>query len=158
MKNDFTYIKNINRDLLVKELTAAGVNNLISSIEVRGNILNIKTSRNLSILEEAKIYDVLLKHSPPSILEQNMQARVTAAMQFGQKFMIEFATENIMLGLTVEQIAEMLIKYGHIQSMMLSGSLYTALAAVQAVEPDNLITQERKDRCIKKLKTFLGIP
>lgn len=153
----FTYIKYVNLDQLKKEFISLNISNFIEKIEVQGNIVKINTTRSLSESEKNVLYKAITSHTVISNMEKAVQQKVTAAMQFGQQFMIEFATENIMLGFTTEQILRMLLKYGHIQSMMLSGSLYTALEAIEKIPADDLISQSRKDKYIKKIKGFLGL-
>ena len=153
----FTFVKNSNKSILEKEIGVTELKTVISDITIQGNVLVISTNRNLNKKEEEKLYNVIALHNPPSNTEKAVQQKVTAAMQFGQQFMIEFATENIILGFTTDQILRMLIKYGHIQAMMLSGSLYTALDAIQSIPPDDLISQVRKEKYVKKIKAFLGL-
>lgn len=152
----YTYIKKVDIPIITKEFISAKCD-FIQNIETSGNIVNITTTRNINSEEYEVFYNVINSHNAPSYQEQVTKQRVLAAVQFGQQFIIEIATENIVSRFTVDQISRMLSKYGHIMTMLQSGSLYTALTAMEAIEPDDLVSLERKNRYIKKIKDFLGL-
>lgn len=154
---NLTFVKKVNLDMLNAELLKAGLSSKLSSVTQAGNILTVSTIGNLSPIDSKALYQVVVNHIIPNPYEVAVQGKIQAAILFGQKFMIEVATENVMSRFTTEQIMRMLIKYGHIQAMMVSGSLYTALQAIEAVQPDDLISLERKNRYIKKIKEYLGL-
>lgn len=122
-----------------------------------GNVLNITTVRPLSPQELEVMYKVVSAHSPPSPTELMVQARVQAAMQFGQSLIIEFAAENVLMGFSTTDIVTMIAKYRSLMEMLQSGSLYTALEYMNSLTPDRYINANRKAKYVKKLKDFLGV-
>lgn len=94
---------------------------------------------------------------PSPTIQAIVKGKITSAMEFGKYLMLEVGTDNILLGLNTEQIISMIIDYGHIKAMLDSGSLYTALTAIEAVQPTEIMTQQRIDKYAGMLKSFLRI-
>jgi hypothetical protein len=88
-----------------------------------------------------------------------IKKKVIAAMNFGKLLIADFATRNILSSLTQEQLMalsedpQLLL----IQSLLLNGSLHLALSKIQALTPNEIITQEIIDEYSQKLRTYLGI-
>ena len=157
MPSEFLYIKKANQILITNELSKSSISSLINTVLVIDNKIRIFTTRNLTPAEEKVLYEVVAKHNPPSLEEQMTKDRVLSAIAFGQSIIVEVATENIMLKLSINDILYMLTKFAGIKAMLESGSLYTALATLQSVKPDAIMTQDRLNKYINKLKLYLGI-
>lgn len=157
VSKNYTFIKYAELSALTQDLKYAKIYDLLESIQIIGNVIKVTAKRVLNFEENQKLHTVILNHYSPSPTEQFVKQKVMSAMQFGQQLLIEIATENIMLGFTTNQVATMIAKYGHIMGMLQSGSLYTAITALEAIVPDNMITQLRKEKYIKKIKEYLGV-
>lgn len=93
----------------------------------------------------------------PSI-EDALKIRIAEAMQFGHSIIVEVAAENVMMSLTVPQIISVLTKCAGVKAMLESGSLYTAIAALNAMTPDDILTAERIQKYKNKIESYLEIP
>ena len=91
-------------------------------------------------------------------ISQKIAGKISAAMDFGKKIMIEYGTKNVMRGYNVEQTRAVAVKTSELQALILSGSLYCARQAIIDMVPDDLVTQADKDEFIAKFNAYLGIP
>lgn len=89
---------------------------------------------------------------------QFAKSKIIDAMIFGQSIILEVSAENMLSKLTTPQVLTMLSKFANIKAMLETGSLYTALAAIQTIKPDPvLMPQSRIDKYANKIKSYLGI-
>ena len=154
---EYIFVKNVNASQLDLELKESAIKSAYVNLSANGSVITVNSSRFLSAAEEAILRKAISDHSFASDMDKAVQSKITAAIQFGQQFMIEVAADNVMLRLNTSQIMKMLQKYGHIQAMMQSGSLYTALGALEAIQPDELVSLERKIKYVNKIKKYLGL-
>ena len=102
-------------------------------------------------------YDSWLQtYSTPNI-ENLISKRITNAMSFGNKLIVEYGTKNVLRGYTVQQTRSIAFKLLEVQSLLLSGSLYCAREALFELTPDNLVTQADIDEFMAKINTYLGV-
>lgn len=98
---------------------------------------------------------------PPSVPGVNLDAYLTqkmyAAMDFGKSIIVQFAVMNIKAGRTPSEIADMASRLVGVQMLLMSGSLYTAMAAMDAVHTDNLITADTITMFKNQIKIYLGV-
>lgn len=153
----YTYVKKINKDQLIQELTASGLTEAIDSIEYRGTLLTIETLRDLSEIEATKLYVIVAEHESPDVGDNKIKDRITSAIVFGQTLIVEVAMENIKLNLTPSQIIAILTKFNGVKQMLETGSLYTALETLEKIKPDANISQERINKFKNRIKKYLGI-
>lgn len=92
------------------------------------------------------------------ISEQFVRKRIKEAKQFGDQLIEEYGVRNVMSGKTTEQIRHIINKLSSMQLMLMSGSLYTALAQLDLVVPDNVVTQDDINYFRKRIKDYLGMP
>lgn len=90
--------------------------------------------------------------------EALIRSRIRAARLFGETLMEDYGVRNVMSGKTTEQIRHIINKMAPMQLMLLSGSLYTALAQLDLVVPDTIVTQDDINYFRKRLKDYLGMP
>lgn len=90
-------------------------------------------------------------------LELTVAVKILAAIEFGKELMLEFAVENILSGKNTDQIAILSGKLARVQMLLISGSLYAALAEMQRVEVDELLTEATKQKYILKIRQYLGV-
>lgn len=90
-------------------------------------------------------------------LNDMVNSRIRAAMEFGKQLMVEYGTKNVLAGYTTAQILAIADKLSKLQSLLLSGSVYAALEEINALVPDANVTQESIDEFKAKVKNFLGI-
>lgn len=154
----FTYIKsNADYDTLKRAIFDAGLIPPVDNIDISGVVLTIACSRDLTKREEDILYKTITSYNPTSPLEKKIQSRISSAMDFGKQIMVEFAAQNVMRGITIDQVNKITNKFAHIQLLLLNGSLYSALQEIQNLKPDDWVRQQDIDTFVKKIKTFLGI-
>lgn len=100
------------------------------------------------------------------LAQADAMAAVSAAIQgatgFGQRLMVKFAAENVLLGITQDgKTGEVLDKMAPVMAAMQSGSLYEAIARAKAI-PQNqydvkYVTHDRLYSFINEIETYLGI-
>lgn len=98
----------------------------------------------------------LAKHYKKEIKILHVKQRIRDARNYGQDFIDEFGARNVVEGKTPQEMAAMAKKLAPIQSLMQSGSLKLALAAINALEADTLITVDMKKHWKEKLEAFLN--
>lgn len=86
-----------------------------------------------------------------------VKARILEAMEFGKQLMAEFGASNVLAGKTTAQIAAISDKLAVVQARILSGSLYAALSAIDALEADANVSAEAIAEFKLKIEIFLGI-
>lgn len=88
-----------------------------------------------------------------------IQRRLDEAKKFGQMIIDDVTTENIYNQYTSMEVAYIANKLSKIQMLLLSGSLYLALAELEAMQEEPpLLTKARIDRYIYRIRNFLGLP
>ena len=93
------------------------------------------------------------------VAKEKIKKRIEEAQIFGLNIIKEFATENVFMGLTLSETAYVSNRMANVQSLLISGSLYTALAELESIETDeHLITEDRVSRYVYRLRHFLGLP
>jgi hypothetical protein len=90
----------------------------------------------------------------PAVL---VKGRILEAMEFGKQLTAEFGASNVLAGKTTAQIAAISDKLSVVQARILSGSLYAALEAIDALQPDANVSAEAIAEFKLKVQVFLGI-
>ena len=119
--------------------------------------LTVMFNRELSQEEQGQVETIVANHSA-SNPEQSISNAVGNAMDFGRSLIIAVATENLMLGITTAQLQAMMAKTQGIVLLLMTGSLYTALEAIDNLEPDDFLTQARITAFGNKIRAYLGLP
>lgn len=100
------------------------------------------------------------------ITEQNqiksVQKIVKEAMTFGQQLMVEFSTENIMMGITQDGMTKTVRKnMSQVMSALMSGSLYDAIDEAKSIpsqsKDSKYLTDARLLQYVNKIEEYLGI-
>jgi hypothetical protein len=88
-----------------------------------------------------------------------IQKRLDEAKKFGQTIIDDVTTENIYNQYTSMEVMYIAQKLSKIQMLLLSGSLYLALAELEAMQAEPpLLAKARIDRYIYRIRSFLGLP
>src|SRR5690606_10791166 len=93
--------------------------------------------------------------SPAELIKQ----KIIAAMAFGRELIAEYGATNVLAGYSIEEIQEIMDKTARVQVALNTGSLYVALAELDAVEIDgSIITEEKMEIFRHKIQDYLQIP
>lgn len=96
----------------------------------------------------------------PSVpIEEQIKAKILGAMEFGKNIMAEYGASNVLAGLSLSQVQQVMTSTAKIQSALLSGSLYVALDEISKLELDDvIITDARVTAFRNKIQKYLNIP
>jgi hypothetical protein len=89
---------------------------------------------------------------------KRVAASITAAMGFGRRLIAEFGASNVIAGLTPAQISSVAARAVNVQLLLMSGSLYTAIAAMNAIQTDAILTPALLKKYRNKIEDYLGVP
>lgn len=115
-------------------------------------------------------YDALIEELQPLydawvVTAQRLQVEgiVAAARDFGMRVMINFAAENILLGITQDgKTGEVITKLASVMTALQAGSLYEAITQLRAVPSENYddkyVTAARLLTAVNKIETYLNLP
>lgn len=105
--------------------------------------------------------------APPSLtLQEIIQRKIAAAIQFGNQFIVDAATENVIQGITqagktkeVSDFLSAIVRY------LREGSLYAALAEIDFLVANGIpegispwVTVDKLQAAKIRIQIFLGIP
>lgn len=162
IQTKYSYLKQINMAKLITEIASASLSIALQHVDST-DLLNGTWATDiwfvdvLSDTDVTTLNTVVINHTTAPISSDYVRNKIVAARNFGQYLLDEVATDNVLLNITTDQVASLIIKYSSIMAMLQSGSLYTALGAMQIIEPDDIMTQARKDKYINEIKVYLGI-
>lgn len=100
---------------------------------------------------------------PPTLtLEAVVRNTISEAMSFGSQVILEFATSNVMLGITQDQMTGTVRRVtSEVISCLTTGSLYDAINELKAIPSESYdskyITEARLLECCNKIEDYLGI-
>lgn len=86
------------------------------------------------------------------------KAAMTRARAFGADLIDEYGAKNIIRGYTTAQVRQAASQLTELQILLLSGSLYSALAFIEALTPSEVVSQGDIDEFKNKIKLYLGLP
>lgn len=109
-----------------------------------------------------------LAYSTPTAEEQSqfLASILSDARKFGDALIVQFAMENVGMGITAARKTRAVADYCYkIQYYLSTGSLYAALEELEDTMDDEIpeelspfVTQSRLQTYVTKLKTYLQIP
>ena len=93
------------------------------------------------------------------IIQAQVKNKILNAMKFGEDLIANYCVENVMRGLSVAQIQDIMIRTQQIQTDLYAGSLYVALDDISKINPDPiLIRQSTLDNFRHQIQDYLGMP
>lgn len=156
----YSYTKVVNTDKLEAEIKITGLP--YCYLETVGvDKLYVWMNEELSSTQESILTSVVQNHttsmtvSPAELIKQ----KIIAAMAFGRELIAEYGATNVLAGYSIEEIQEIMDKTARVQVALNTGSLYVALAELDAVEIDgSIITEEKMEIFRHKIQDYLQIP
>jgi hypothetical protein len=101
-------------------------------------------------------------------VNQQVTNAIGAAMEFGTQMLVQFATQNVMTGITQSGKTEAVMDYCHeLAHCLITGSLYAAINAINVMIADTsstktnlspFITNNVLYTFLNKIQTYLGLP
>lgn len=161
---DYNFIKQVNSEKLEKEILATELSTLYSHILTSSSPLlttvvftSSLNQNNISILE-----NIIINHTTALSLPDLVKQSINNAMAFGSNLLLEYSTENVLLGITQEnKTGEVLSKLSLVLPAIQSGSLYEAISRIKAIPSSDYdskyITQARLLIFVNKIEQYLGL-
>ena len=119
------------------------------------------TIQKFATLEEAQAFadslgegytaEFYAPYTPPTI-----QERLLMDMQFGQELVFVFVEDNRIMGTTQEQNDAILVKFRDILAFAQTGAIESINTHLPNIPVDEVFTQERKDKYIGMVTTYLS--
>jgi hypothetical protein len=108
---------------------------------------------------ESVIQEVLATYAqPPASAATTISNIVLSARAFGTQLMSEFAAENVLMGLTEDQMDQCLDLLQPILIAFGAGSLKIAIRRINTIVPDGVVlTDARIKKYRNKIEDYLGI-
>lgn len=154
----YPYSKQYNLDKLVNEIAAAGIPmismDLPSSSEFIVNTANALTNTQITALNA-----VVASHTLTTNVQDIVASKISAARDFGLKLITQYGAQNVLSGYSVEQIQDIMSRTARAQVALNTGSLYVAIAELNAIETDDTIITAAKIKVFRnQIEDYLGIP
>lgn len=119
----------------------------------------ILAQKGFKVLTEEDYESYLISISP----YLKIQGVITDAIEFGDRLLVEFAAENVILGINqAGKTSEVLGKLSSVNDAISTGSLYEAVSRIKAVPvgdyDSTFITIGRLVLFVNKIEAYLGLP
>lgn len=158
----YNFTKEVNARKLNKEIMSSAISSQFVSLTTSGDDVNIETNAVLSSPDETILNDLITNHTT-SDTSQIIESSIQAAVEFGEKLMIEFSTENVLMGITQAGKTKAVLDYlTSVKNAVDTGSLYVAMDEIDAliaagipVDLDPFVTQTRLETFKQKIVDFL---
>ena len=129
-----------------------GINKIGSVIEIE-----------LALPPTQDIIDTIENIEPPAIPNNQIKSIVGNAIAFGTSLMVEFAAENVAMGITQDGMTNHVRKaVSEVTNCLMTGSLYDAIAEIRGIPVEmkdpKYLTDVRLLAFINKIEDYLGIP
>lgn len=147
------YTKIINPRKLDRKLKEKAISNYKGLYTIGGDTYLVYKDETTA--GEIAIFDDEVNSHNPSDLENELANTIRAAKKFGDDLIVEFGTRNMLEGLTTAQIGQIVQDLGPVISALSTGSLNVAYAAMDSLQPTELLTQELIDLYKGKVAAFL---
>lgn len=168
MSNSVVYLKtqtlknNVNLIKLQSEVEASNINKNIMNMVDSNTEFIVVFDQNLSVEEKNELDSIVSNHNFLTI-EEEIQLRVKSAINFGQELILNFAAENVLMGITqagkTKDVADYL---ADLTRYAQTGSLYEVIneidrlqAAGLPVDLEPFITQTRLNNFKQQILDFL---
>lgn len=88
--------------------------------------------------------------------QQVITQKILARIEWGQTLMASFGAQNILAGYTTTQVTQIAQQLAPLQALVLSGSLETAIAFMNSLTPNALITQQTITSFVAQIHDYLA--
>lgn len=164
MEHKYTFINAVNSTKLYRELQESFVADRLQHLNVDGEEVTVYTTESLSSQEESNLEDIIMAHITTDVYAQ-IETAIKKASEFGQKLIMDFAVENVMMGISqAGKTKEVLAFLTPVKIAVDTGSLYAALEELNTLQATTLpaelspfVTEARLQAMIDKIEKYLGV-
>lgn len=163
MANKYDFVNPVNTTKLMAEIKATSIGVKIDFVNSDGDNISVFTKEPLTTQEQVDLQAVVDAHVT---LDQMalIQNSIKGAIEYGGKLMLEFAAENVAMGISQAGKTKEVLQYLHpVKTALDTGSLYAAmdevddlLAAGLPAELAPFITEARLLLFKSKIDDYLG--
>jgi hypothetical protein len=153
-----TYIKPINSEKLVKELSQSSFKDKLVHVDSSfqlGNV-TVNLSSALTTAEKTELDSLIASHTTDDF-QKYVEKAIMNAQVFGNEIMVEYGAKNVIAGKSVTDVGLISERLAIVQQLLSSGSLHVALAELDNVTVDALISQAEIDEVKTKIQEYLGL-
>ena len=153
----------VNTDKLKQEIESSNISKVVESVVEAGDEFAIVFSQNLTTEETNTLTNLVTSHNFFTV-EEEVKLKVSEAIKFGQELIINFASENVIMGITqankTKDVADFL---SNLMRYAQSGSLYEVINEIDRLKFEGLpvdlepfITESRLDTFKQSIIDFLS--
>lgn len=153
---DFTYTfdKPINATKLDREIRCLNIPTY-KGFHTVGIKLKVVFSAEITQLDINALTTLVDSHNTADTMSY-ISGKIMKAREFGAGLIVEFGTRNIMAGLSTAQIASMMVKLNPIIAALNTGSLNVAVAVIDSLTADAILTTELIAEYRTKIVNFIA--
>ena len=146
--------------ILVANIQASSISTPLVNIETSGSgptmAVSLFFSDVLSSADQTTLNSIMSSYINVLPTLQVTTAQVTKDIGFGMNIIAQFGAANRIAGLNTSEVIQIAQQLASIQALLSSGSIQTALAAIQAITPNSLLTQDTINNYISQIQAYLG--
>jgi hypothetical protein len=158
----YTYSKTVNISKLNNEIKSSTISTKLNSITAYELLCEITFEDCLCTEDHGTLNDIVQNHTTAEglTLYKNL---ITSAMKFGHYLLIEFAAENVSMGITQANKSKAVLDYLlHVKEALDTGSLYVAISEIDTlvsggipIDLDPFVTEARMLAFKQKIVDYL---
>ncbi len=160
---DYAYTRSTSYlpEQLIGEILAVNPTS-ISGVSTSGTDITVHAGVSLTLFEQASVETAISSHVP-NTAHAYVSSVIKNAIQFGNQLLINYAAENVLLGITTEgKTGQVLTKLASVQLALQAGSLYEAITRIRATPTseydEKYVTANRLLAFVNKIETYRGLP
>lgn len=147
-------------DLLISSIQSSSISTPFSYLERDGSGPTMSVlvwfSDTLSSNDQATLNSIMSSYVNELPAIQQSINQILKDMNFGISIIAQFGAANRAAGLNVSQVIQISQQLASIQSLLMSGSITTALTAIQSIQPNALLTQQTLNSYITQMQNYLS--
>lgn len=155
---EYKFVKVVHVPTLVEEISKAGLAAVVPDVSSAGSIVTCTSSVTLDPTTEERLRRVVLNHRSVLFAQSELVSTISDARLFGVSIIDEFGAENVALKFTPAQVAYVAQRFSAVLTLLITGSLKTALLVIENQPPDPVIPKERMQYYANKIRKYLGMP
>jgi hypothetical protein len=147
-------------EVLIANVQASSIATPIVNIETSGSGPTMSVlvwfSDVLSATDQIALSSIMSTYINTLPSNQQQMNKMFLDIGFGIKLIAQFGAANRAANLNTSQIIQISQQLASIQSLLLSGSIETSLAAIQSLTPSSLLTQDTINFYVSEIQNYLN--
>ena len=118
----------------------------------------VNSQNQLTNLQQLTLNSVVEAHNSAMDVKTLIASKIAAARQWGVQLMDRQAAENVMAGYDIETIEHIMDTADKVMIALRTGSLYVAIARLNRITPDEVLTVAKLKAMRNEIEDYLKIP